>query len=39
MTETELRESEHFKILKAAFKGQTRDDLILIILKHMLKLI
>jgi hypothetical protein len=39
MTEDELRSSEHFKLLKNAFKGQTRDDLILIILKHMLKML
>ena len=39
MTEEELRDSEHFAILKRAYKGQTRDDLILIILKYMLRIL
>lgn len=38
-TEDQLRNSEEFKILRAAYKGQTRDDLILIILKYMLKIL
>ena len=36
LTESELRDSEEFKILKRAYKTQSRDDLILIILKYML---
>lgn len=36
MTESELRETEEFKLLKKAYKTQSRDDLILIILKYML---
>ena len=36
MTEDELRRSEEFAILKNGLKGQSRDDLILIILKHIL---
>ena len=36
MTESELRKTEEFKLLKKAYKTQSRDDLILIILKYML---
>ena len=36
MTESELRETAEFKLLKKAYKTQSRDDLILIILKYML---
>lgn len=39
MTEDELRKTEEFRILKSAYKGQTRDDLILIILKYMLRIL